>query len=379
MSPIRLSKMRSSSRKKNTVRYRQCCRRQPKLLSKSNTQQTRNLEINNQKSTIKNQTSTIVFNKAPSPFRGYLYIATAAFLWGVAATLGRAAFTGRLLPGGEALRPIDPLILSQSRTTFSFLIFLPVLGLYRGWRQLRLPRADVGRIFLLGTLGVAASNFFYYLAIQRTNVATAIILQYTAPIWVLLYSVARRLQRPTLQRVSAVGLAVAGIAMVIGVIGPGTFRLDALGVIAALLAAFSFAFYNIGGHSILARYDRWTVLLYTTFSASLFWIVVNPPWKIVAAHYSGGQWLFLLGFSLISVLGPFSFYFAGLQHLEPTRAVVVSCLEPVFSIVIAALVLGEILRPTQMIGIVIVLAAIIVVQLPDRKSRESLPAVEPIE
>jgi DME family drug/metabolite transporter len=199
-------------------------------------------------------------------------------LWGVAATLGRAAFTGRLLPGGEALQPIDPLILSQSRTAFSFLIFLPVLGLYRGWRQLRMPRADVGRIFLLGTLGVAASNYFYYLAIQRTNVATAIILQYTAPIWVLLYSVARRLQKPTLQRVSAVGLAVAGIAMVIGVVGPGTFRLDPLGVMAALLAAFSFAFYNIGGHSILARYDRWIVLLYTTCSASLFWIVVNPPW-----------------------------------------------------------------------------------------------------
>jgi len=47
--------------------------------------------------------------------------------------------------------------------------------------------------------------------------------------------------------------------------------------------------------------------------------------------------------------------------------------------VIAAIVLGEILRPIQMIGIVIVLAAIIVVQLPDRKSRESVPAVEPIE
>jgi DME family drug/metabolite transporter len=300
-------------------------------------------------------------------------------LWGVAATLGRAAFTGRLLPSGEAMRLINPLIVSQSRTTFSFLVFLPVLVLYRGWRQLQLPGADVGRIFLLGTFGVAVSNYFYYLAIQRTNVATAIILQYTAPIWVLLYSVARRLQKPTLQRVSAVGLAVAGIAMVIGVVGPGTFRLDRMGVMAALLAAFSFAFYNIGGHSILARYDRWTVLLYTTFSASLFWIVINPPWKIVAAHYSGEQWLFLLGFSLISVLGPFSFYFAGLQHLEPTRAVVVSCLEPVFSILIAAFGLGEILRPTQMIGIVIVLAAIVVVQLPDRKSHESLPVVEPIE
>jgi drug/metabolite transporter, DME family len=127
------------------------------------------------------------------PVRGYLYIATATFLWGIAATLGRAAFTGRLLPGGQALRPIEPLILSQSRTTFSFLALLPVLGLYRGWRRLQLPEADFGKTFLLGVLGVAASNYFYYLAIQKTNVATAIILQYTAPIWVLLYMVARRL------------------------------------------------------------------------------------------------------------------------------------------------------------------------------------------
>jgi len=310
--------------------------------------------------------------------RGYLYIATATFLWGLAASLGRAAFTGRL-PGIQALRPIDPLILSQSRTTFSFLVLLPVLALYGGWRRLRLPARDLGQTFLVGVLGVAASNYFYYLAIQKTNVATAIILQYTAPIWVLLYMVARRLQKPTLQRVAAVGLAVAGIAMVIGVIGPGTLRLDPVGVTAALLAAFSFAFYNIGGHGILARYDRWTVLLYTTFSASLFWIVVNPPWKIAAAHYSGGQWLFLLVFSLLSVLAPFSFYFAGLQHLEPTRAVVASCLEPVFSIVIAAVVLGEVMGPMQMAGIVLVLAAIVVVQIPGRKLGETATLVEPIE
>jgi drug/metabolite transporter (DMT)-like permease len=299
-------------------------------------------------------------------------------LWGIAASLGRAAFTGRL-PGIQALRPIDPLILSQSRTAFSFLALLPVLGLYRGWRRLQLSAADFGKTFLLGVLGVAASNYFYYLAIQKTNVATAIILQYTAPIWVLLYMVARRLQKPTLQRVAAVGLAVAGIAMVIGMVGPGTLRLDSVGVTAALLAAFSFAFYNIGGHNILARYDRWTVLLYTTFSASVFWIVVNPPWKIAAAHYSGSQWLFLLVFSLLSVLAPFSFYFAGLQHLEPTRAVVASCLEPAFSIVIAAIVLGEVMRPVQTVGILLVLAAIVVVQIPDRRLREAVTVVEPIE
>jgi len=300
-------------------------------------------------------------------------------MWGVAATLGRAAFTGRLLSKEQALRSIDPLILSQSRTTFSFIVLLIALLLLRGWNRLRLPVSDFLRMFVLGILGVAASNYLYYLAIQRTNVATAIILQYTAPILVLLYTVARGLQKPTVQRIAAVGLAVTGIALVIGISGSSAFRLDAIGVVAALGAAFSFAFYNVGGHSILARYDRWTVLLYVIFSASLFWIVVNPPWKIAAAHYSVEQWLFLLVFSLISVLAPFSLYFAGLQHLEPTRAIVVSCLEPVFSIMIAAIALGEIVRQPQTVGIMLVLVAIVVVQLPDRRLHEEMTLVEPME
>jgi drug/metabolite transporter (DMT)-like permease len=311
------------------------------------------------------------------PVRGYLYIATATFFWGVSATLGRAAFTGRL-PGLHQVNAIDPLILSQGRATFSFLILLPILMLLRGRHSLRLPPRDLGQLFLIGILGVAASNYFYYLAIQRTNVATAIIVQYTAPIWVLLYTVARRLQKPNLQQIAAVGLAVTGIALVIGMFGGGGLRLDAVGLFAALLAAFSFAFYNIGGHDILARRDRWVVLLYTTCSASLFWLLVNPPWKLIAAHYSAAQWLFLLLFSLLSVLAPFAFYFAGLQHLEPTRAIVVSCLEPVFSIVIAAIALGELMRPLQVVGIVFVLAAITVVQLPNRRSG-TVTVVEPIE
>jgi len=313
------------------------------------------------------------------PLRGYLYIASAAFLWGVAATAGRAAFTGRLLPHGESIRPIDPLILSQTRATFSFLLLACVLILARGWRRLRLPVGDVGRMFLLGIFGVAASNYCYYLAVQRTNVATAIILQYTAPVWVLLYAVVRGLQRPSLPRVGAVLLALSGIALVIGILHPGGLRLDAAGVMAAILAAFSFAFYNIGAHDVLERYDHWTVLLYVIGVASLFWLVLNPPSKIIAAHYSGLQWLFLLGFSLISVLGPFACYFAGLQYLEPTRAIVVSCLEPVFSIVIAAIALGEVLRPVQSVGILLVLLSIVVVQMPDGKSRQVLPAVEPME
>ena len=317
----------------------------------------------------------------PHPLRGYFYIASAAFLWGISATLGRAAFTGHLLPGGASLKTIDPLILSQSRATLSLAVLLPVLLARRGASALRVPGRDLVRFFLLGILGIAASNYLYYLAIQRTNVATAIILQYTAPVWVLLYTVARGAQgrRPSLRRIAAVGLAVVGCALAVGFVGSGGFRTDTVGVIAALLAAFSFAFYNVGGHSVLARYDRWKVLLWVLVAASTFWIFVNPPWKIIAAHYGWQQWGFMLIFSLVSVLGPFSCYFAGLQHLEPTRAIVASCLEPVFSIVLAALVLGEVLRPTQTVGIVLVLVAIVLIQLPERAARGEELVVEPIE
>src|SRR6266849_1568247 len=70
--------------------------------------------------------------------RGYLLIAGAALCWGTAATIGKAVFNGAL--AGET--PIDPVILAQSRTTFSLLVFAPLLVLTRGPAALRIDRRD---------------------------------------------------------------------------------------------------------------------------------------------------------------------------------------------------------------------------------------------
>ncbi len=305
--------------------------------------------------------------------RGYLLIAAAALCWGISASLGRAAFTGRLV-SGRALAPIGPLILSQARVSLAFLVLAPVMLAQRGGMRLKMSRRDMGRTLLIGVLGVAASNYFYYLAIQRTNVATAIILQYTAPVWVLVYMVARRVQKATAPRVLSVALAVAGSALAIGAVGRSTFRIDAVGVGAAILAAFSFAYYNISIPPLLTRHDRWKVLLYILAGSALCWLAVNPPWRIVAVHYSSAQWEFLAVFSITSVLLPFSFYIGGLQYLDATRAIVTSCLEPVFSILIAAAALGELVSPVQVVGIVVVLGATVLVQMTGREE-----VMEPIE
>ncbi len=322
------------------------------------------------------------------PTRGYLFIAIATFFWGLAAVMGRAVFTHRVHFGGQYIAYIDPLTLAQSRATFSLLLLLPILWI-RQPGVLRIRAKDLAQFFLLGILGLAASNFFYYFAIQKTSVATAIVLQYVAPVWVLLYMLARRLQHATVQRVFGVGLAVIGCGVAVGLIsarsgfpwlGLSGARFSTIGVLAAEAAAVSFAFYNVYAQHLIQKYDRWRVLLYALLGASVFWLVVNPPWKIAAQHYSGGQWLFLLAFSIASMLVPFSFYFAGLQHLDPTRAVVTACLEPVWAIALTALMLGELVSPMQVVGIGLVLAATILVQRPDKHAiREPIIAVEPIE
>ncbi len=317
--------------------------------------------------------------------RGYFYVAAATLCWGISASLGRAAFTGKLF---EGLQPIDPIILAQARTTIAFLILTPILLGVLGRERLTLPRREMVRAFLLGAFGLAISNYAYYLAIQKTTVATAIILQYTAPIWVLLFLVSTGQQKATASRVWGVVLAVGGCVFAIGVfsgvahfpflaLATGSIKINTIGVVAAQAAALSFAFYSIYGRQLLQKFDRWAVLTHAFLGAAIVWIVVNPPWKIIAAHYSAAQYGFMLLFSITSAAIPFSFYFAGLHHLDATRAIVTGALEPVFSVLIAAVFLGEIVSPIQVVGIGIVLSAIVLIQRPEG-GRDAI-TVEPIE
>lgn len=289
--------------------------------------------------------------------RGYLLIGGAACCWGASAALGRAMFTGRF---GLALAPVSPLVLTQGRISFAALLLLPFLWIGRRGR-IALPRRDFWNAVSLGVLGMSSSNYLYYLAIQRTNVVTAIILQYTAPIWVLVFLVARGRQRASSARVAAVVIALAGIALTLGLLRSGAaIRLDPIGVIAAGLAAFAFAYYNIGGESLTRRADPILVSLWMLVGAAAVWLAINPPWRLV--HLAPAQWLFLLVFGLLATLAPTLLYISGLRFLDPTRAVVTSCLEPVSGILLAAVFLDETLVWSQVLGVVFVLAAIVLVQ-----------------
>ena len=292
------------------------------------------------------------------PWRGYFLIAAATVCWAAAATFGKAVFNGRLFRGGSL---ISPLVLTQARTTFAALLLTIYLLIGNGRAMFRISKRDLALSALIGTMGLAGSNFFYYWAVQKTTVALAITVQYTAPVWVFLFMVARGRQGATWQRVSAVLLALAGVALVIGFFS-SDIRLNRAGVGAAMLAAFSFSFYNVVGQGLVTRNHPLKVMSYALLSSAILWLVVNPPWRLIASHYTGGQWAFLFVFACLSMLLPYMLHFNGLKYLDPTRAVVTSCLEPVFAVIFAAAFIHEPLHWSQALGIVAVLGATIMLR-----------------
>ena len=293
------------------------------------------------------------------PWRGYFLIAAATFCWGAAAVFGKAIFNGSLF-AGHAL--ISPAVLTQTRTTFTVLVLGPALLMLFGRRIFRIRGKDLALCLLVGTLGVACSNYFYYLAVQKATVSLAITVQYTAPIWVLLYMVLRGREKITLRKTVSALVAIAGTALAIGVFYSHV-TLSTAAVAAALLASFGYAFYNVAAQGLVTRNHQLTIMFYVLGSSALLWLLVNPPWRLVEQHYSQGQWEFFFVFACFSMVLPYVFYLTGLKYLDPTRAVITSCLEPVFAILFAVSFVHETLRPLQVAGIAAVLAATVMVQI----------------
>jgi drug/metabolite transporter, DME family len=284
--------------------------------------------------------------------RGYTMILTASLFWGLSATAARILLS----------RELDPILLVQTRVTFSFLLLLGWHALFRR-RLLRVDVRDLWRFALLGIVGIAGSNITFYVTIRESTVATAILMQYTAPLFVMAYGAFAREESVTPVKLTAATVSLAGCYLAVGAYDTSILRLTPLGLITGSLSAVVFAFLVIYPRKVMLRYSLWTVTIYSLGSASLLWAVVNPPWKIAAAPPDPGIWPALLALAVGSVLIPHSLYFAGLRHVMPSRAVITSMFEPVVAIVSAALVVQELLSPLQVIGAVLVLSAVGLLQL----------------
>jgi len=283
--------------------------------------------------------------------KGYLFILGSSLFWGVSATVAKFLFS----------RNVDVVILTQTRLTISFLLMAAAFLLFRR-DLLVINLRDLYKFFLLGVIGELGSMFTYYFTIEQTNVATAILLQYLAPLFVLAYAAISRTERLTALKVTLGFFSFAGCLLAIAGNDLSVVTLNRMGLLSGLCSACCWGFSNVWLRHLLKSYTIWTALVYSLFFASACSMFLNPPWHIVAANYSGSEWLTFLVFSVVSILIPEIFFFSGIKYLTASTAIITAAMEPVIAILSAYLFLQEILAPVQIAGALMVILTVIILQ-----------------
>lgn len=233
-----------------------------------------------------------------------------------------------------------------------------------------LLRRNVGVIVLFGLLGVAGTQFFYFQAVARMQVGVALLIEYTAPVAVVLWVWLRHGQRPG--RLTLVGglVAAAGLVLVLDLVGGVSVSLTgALWALAAMIGAASYFVIGAQEHTglpplVLAAAG----LVVGAAVLGLLGLVGLIPMHLATAPvaYAGGTvawWLPVLGLGVVTAALSYATGIAASRRLGSRLASFVALFEVVAAVLFAWLLLGELPRAVQLLGGLLILAAVVVVKL----------------
>jgi drug/metabolite transporter (DMT)-like permease len=251
--------------------------------------------------------------------------------------------------------------------------------------RLRVTRREVPFLAVFGVVGVALTQFLYYVAIGRMPVGIALVFEMTAPVFIALYVWLVRREKVRSRLWLALLLSVSGLVLVAEVWQDGG-SLDAVGVAAALLAALCLATYYLMGERGTVTRDPVTLTCWSFVAAAVFWAVAAPWWRFDAGllaervPVSLGSvelplWVLVAWIVVLGAVVPFWLSIAALRHLPPTAAGLVATVEPVLASIVAWLWLEQVLTGWQVAGGAVVLTGIVLAQTA-RTARASSPLPE---
>ncbi|MDR5696358.1 MAG: EamA family transporter [Armatimonadota bacterium] len=233
-------------------------------------------------------------------------------------------------------------------------------------RSVRITARDLPLFAAYGLVSIAIFFVTYFTAITLTTVATAAILLYTAPAWVIALSAILFGEDLSGPKLAALALAFVGCALVVRVYDPAALRLNLPGVAAGLGAGLTYGLYSIFGKHALRRHDPLVILVYALGFGTIFLVAGGllagvPAGRFVPAHVLRAP-LALLYLALITTLAAQWLYVGGLARIEAGRASVVATFEPVVAGLLGYVFFGEVLDRPQLLGGVLVLSAVFLVR-----------------
>ena len=263
---------------------------------------------------------------------------------------------------------MDAFRLTQIRTTGAALILI-TFAVLKGKSQLYARKDELKDLIIFGTVGVAAVTSFYFFAIKYLYVSVALVIEFTASIWIVLYL--RFIKKKQVSPIMWWGIACAFSGLfLLSQIWTGT-TLHPLGVAVAFADAFALAIYFLLADRLSQKRSSLSLMSWGIGVAAVFWALVLPWWNFPfeyltntyslegnLSNYSAPGWVLILWIIIIGTVIPYLLTVTGIRELSASTGSVIGMIEPLFAGAIAWWLLNEAFNTTQLIGCAVLLLGI---------------------
>lgn len=284
-------------------------------------------------------------------FKGTLFAVIAGCMWGISGIFGQLFF--RDYHG-------NPLWITSTRLTVAGIILLGMSMLrsrkriFDVWKS----KKNMPILFLYVFGGVFSVQYFYYVAIQLSNSATATILQYVAPVFIMLYLLIFRRQIPKFKSVIFVVLAMLGVFLLITNGNVGRLSISPMALLAGLLAAVAVVVYSIVPRPLLDKYGALNMTGWGMFLAGVGSNIFYPVWRI-DFHVDVRAIFYILTISIVGTAVAFLLLLRAYQLISPLVVSVATATEPLTSVFVSIPLFGLKLTPLSIVAIIIVIISVI--------------------
>lgn len=283
---------------------------------------------------------------------GILFIAISAAAFGTLAIFGRYAYADGM----------DTFTILFLRFGISASIMTVILFI----RRESFPRGVIlAQLVGMGGLGYVGQSFSYLTATQYASPGLVALLLYLYPFFVAILSLTFLHEKLTRVKVIALVVALIGTALTVE---PAGGQLP--GILLAISAALIYSVYIIVGANVMKHVS---VVQSSTVIFASAGAVYGLLTTFNGAHFpaSNTGWLIVMGIVLISTVIPVVAFLAGLERIGPTNAAMLSTLEPVVTVLLAAWLFSEKLLPMAMVGGGLILVAVILLTRNELKKEKS--------
>ncbi|WP_238158060.1 DMT family transporter [Kribbella voronezhensis] len=279
---------------------------------------------------------------------GALLCLLSAACFGAMAIFGKYAYDAR----------VDVADLLLLRFVIAAVLLLVVARATGALRNL--PRRSIAGALAMGGIGYATQAGLFFGALERMDASLLALILYAYPTLVMLGAIALGRERASVRRVVALLVASAGTVLVLGAAAAG--GLDALGTAMGFGAAIAYTVYILVGDRLGPAIPPLALAALVCTGAAGTFAVVSAVRGGPNLDFDAAGWGWVSAIAVVSTVAAIVLFFAGVARVGPSTASILSTLEPVVTVALAALVFHDSLGAVQLAGGALVLSAAVIIQ-----------------